>query len=269
MNAAPRRVPDGLSKTRVPGPWLRERRLSVCRRDGLEDERRPCSFTRPALPRAAIAVVAAPTDCEHHAVMTRPRQGTARASASRVELIPDERIGNYRIVCEREATGTGRLYEAQHLIVPRRAIIKITRTGRAMDQSRVVQALREASILESIAHPGVPIVYEAGCTRDLEPWFAFEANTGPTLEVLLGSGPFPVVAVAALLRDIADILEHAHARGVIHRGLRPSRIVISTGGRYPLCISDWSDAIVHDAATQVLPAISDASRSYVAPELLR
>jgi serine/threonine protein kinase len=196
-------------------------------------------------------------------------QGTARASSPGVELIPGERIGNYRIECERETIGTGLLYEAQHLVVPRRALIKVLPTERARDRSRVVQALREASILESIAHPGVPIIYEAGCLADREPWFAFEANHGPTLDLLLACGSFPVVAVAALLRDIADILEHAQARGVIHRGLRPSRIVVSVAGRYPLCIADWSDAIVHDAAAHAPQTIPDASRSYVAPELLR
>jgi len=201
--------------------------------------------------------------------MIQPRQGTERASPSGVELIAGERVGNYRIECEREASSARILYEAQHLVVPRRAIIKVIRTGRAVDQSRVVQALREASILESIAHAGVPIVYEAGCLRDGEPWFAVEANTGPTLDVLLRFGPFPLVAVAALLRDVADILEHAHARGVMHRGLRPSGVVIATDGRYPLCLADWSDAIVHDTATYVPQLISDASRSYIAPELLR
>jgi serine/threonine-protein kinase len=190
-----------------------------------------------------------------------------------VELIAGERIGNYRIEGEiegeRGTTGASLLYEAQHLVVPRRAIIKVIRTGLATDRSLVVQTLREASILESIAHPGVPIVYEAGCLRDREPWFAFEANSGLTLDALLAFGPFPVVVVAALLRDIADILEHAHDRGVIHRGLRPGRIVISTAGRYPLCIPDWSDAIVHDAQTLAPQVISDAARCYVAPELLR
>jgi serine/threonine-protein kinase len=180
-----------------------------------------------------------------------------------------ERIGNYRIECELQTAGSGLLYGVQHVVVPRRAIIKVVRAGLAIDQALVVQTLREASILESIAHPGVPILYEAGCLRDHRPWFAFEANSGPTLDVLLAFGPFPVVAVAALLRDIADILEHAHDRGVIHRGLRPDRIVISTAGRYPLCIPDWSDAIVHDAATHAPQVVSDASRSYVAPELLR
>jgi serine/threonine protein kinase len=186
-----------------------------------------------------------------------------------VELIPGERIGNYRIECTLRTTDSALFYEAQHLVVPRRAIVKVIRTGLATDEALVVQTLREASILESIAHPGVPIVYEAGCLRDHEPWFAFEANSGPTLDALLASSPLPLVAVAALLRDIADILEHAHERGVIHRRLRPNQIVISTAGRYPLCIPDWSDAIVHDAATHAPLQISDASRSYVAPELLR
>jgi serine/threonine protein kinase len=186
-----------------------------------------------------------------------------------VELIPGERIGNYRINCALSTTGSVLLYAAQHLVMPRRAIIKVIRTELATNQSLVVQTLREASILASIAHPGVPIVYEAGCMRDHEPWFAFESSSGPTLDALLASSPLPLIAVAALLRDVADILEHAHARGVIHRGLRPNQIVISTAGRYPLCIPDWSGAIVHDAATQIPQQISDASRSYVAPELLR
>jgi serine/threonine protein kinase len=56
---------------------------------------------------------------------------------------------------------------------------------------------------------------------------------------------------------------------VIHRGLRPNRVVNTAARRYPLCIPDWSEAIVHDAITYVPPAVLESSRSYVAPELLR
>jgi serine/threonine protein kinase len=186
-----------------------------------------------------------------------------------VELIPGACIGNYRIEYELASSGSGLLFEAQHVVVPRRAIVKIIRPGHATDPSRIVETLREARTLESIAHPGVPIVYEAGCLPHYGPWYAFEANSGPTLDALLASGPLPVVAVAALLRDIADILENAHHRGVIHRGLRPSRIVITAAGRNPLCIPDWGDAIVYDATSHAPQALTEAARSYIAPELLR
>jgi serine/threonine protein kinase len=186
-----------------------------------------------------------------------------------VEVIPGERIGNYRIERELGPSGAGLLLQAQHLVLPRRAIIKVVQTTFASDQQLVVQTLREASILELIAHPGVPIIYEAGLLPDRRPWFAFEANNGSTLDTLLASGALPVIDVAALLRDIADILEHAHQHGVIHRGLRPNRVVVTATRRYPLYIPDWSEAIVHDATTTVRQVVSEAARSYVAPELLR
>jgi serine/threonine protein kinase len=186
-----------------------------------------------------------------------------------VESSPGDRIGNYRIECELGLSGSGLLLAAQHVVLPRRAILKVVHTAFATVQSYIVQALREACILEAIAHPGIPILYEAGLLEDRRPWLAFEASTGPTLDDLLASGAFPLIEVAALLRDVAGILEHTHHRGVIHRGLRPDRIVITPDRRYPLCIPDWSEALVHDTTTPVRQIVPEGSRSYVAPELLR
>jgi eukaryotic-like serine/threonine-protein kinase len=182
------------------------------------------------------------------------------------ELAPDDRIGNYRVERELGPTGAGVLLLAQHLVLPRRVIIKVVHEAFAAMPPFVLQTLREACILEAIAHPGVPIVYESGLLRDRRPWFAFEVIAGPTLEELLAPGALPIVEVAGLLRDLSDILEHAHRRGVIHRGLRPDRVVITSERRYPLCIPDWSDAIAHDATTHLPQASSAGSSHYVAPE---
>ena len=184
-----------------------------------------------------------------------------------VELAPDDRIGNYRVEHELGPTGAGVLIQAQHLVLPRRVILKVVHEAFAAMPLFVLQILREACILEAIAHPGVPIVYESGLLRDRRPWFAFEVIAGPTLEELLAPGALPIVEVAGLLRDLSDILEHAHRRGVIHRGLRPERVVITSERRYPLCIPDWSEAIAHDATTHLPQASSEGSSHYVAPEL--
>ena len=180
---------------------------------------------------------------------------------------PDERIGNYRVETELGPTGAGILIQATHLVLPRKAIIKVVHSAFAAMQPYVLQTLREACILEAIAHPGVPVVYESGILPDRRPWFAFEIIAGPTLEELLAFGPVPVGEVAKLLRDLAEILEHAHRRGVLHRGLRPDRIVITPERRYPLCVPDWSEATAHDAVGQVPRAASEVGRCYLAPEL--
>ena len=150
--------------------------------------------------------------------------------------------------------------------MPRRANIKVVYAAFAGESPYLVQTLREACILEAISHPGVPIVYESGLLPDRRPWFAFELIHGPTLDDLLVPRALPIREVARVMRDLADILEHAHRRGVIHRGLRPDRIVMTTQRRFPLCIPDWSEAIAHDASASVPPP--DGSRAYVAPELV-
>jgi serine/threonine-protein kinase len=179
----------------------------------------------------------------------------------------DQRIGSYRVEAELGSTSWGTLLQARHAVLPRRAIIKVVQSEFAAMQPYALQTLREACIIEVIAHPGVPIVYESGVLGDRRPWFAFEWVAGSTLEELLAHGAMPAIEVAGLLRDLTDILEHAHRRGVIHCGLRPDRVVITTERRYPLCIPDWSEAIAHDATTHLPWAAGEGSRRYRAPEL--
>jgi serine/threonine protein kinase len=178
---------------------------------------------------------------------------------------PDDRIGNYRVEHELGPTGSGVLLQARHQVLPRRAIIKVVHAAFAGQSPYLVQTLREACMLEAIGHPGVPIVYESGLLRDRRPWFAFEVIHGPTLDEALIPRAMTIRDAARLMRDLADILEHAHRRGVIHRGLRPDRIVMTTHRRFPVCIPDWSEAIAHDASACVPPP--DGAHAYIAPEL--
>ena len=185
----------------------------------------------------------------------------------RVGYKAGDRIGHYRVEAELGASGAGLLVQAQHLVLPRRVLIKVVHPAFAAIQEHVVQILREACILEAIGHPGVPMIYESGVLRDRRPWFALEAISGPTLGEVLAPGPLGVAEVVAVIRDLAEILEHAHRRGVIHRGLRPERVVITGDRRYPVCIPDWSEAIAHDAAPHPLPPTPDHARAFAAPEL--
>ena len=203
------------------------------------------------------------------ATAARSHPGTAHAQAGGVEFSSGDRIGNYRVEGELGPTGPGLLLQAQHVVLPRRALIKVVRAAFATVQPYLVQMVREAWVLEAVAHPGVPIVYESGLLLDRRPWVAFEASGGRTLDALLAFGAFPLIEVAALMRDLSDILEHAHHRGVIHRGLRPDRILIGASARYPVCIPDWSEALVDPAASLVRLVVPEGFRSYVAPELLR
>lgn len=176
-----------------------------------------------------------------------------------------QRIGNYRVDGELGRDATAVVYEARHLVLPRRAIVKVMEAVEP-PHPLAVQLLREACILEALEHPGTVRVYESGLLADRRPWFAHERIDGATVADLLAGGRLEPGHAAVLLRDIAEVLEHAHRRGVVHCGLRPDRIVITGRSRgFPLCIVDWSDARVHDTNA---PMPDPDVREYAAPEVI-
>ena len=180
---------------------------------------------------------------------------------------PGDRIATYRVERELGSTTTGILYLAVHLVLPRRAVLKVAHAARA--QQFAVQLLREACVLEALSHPGILAVYESGLLEDRRPWFASELGEGTTLAERLLAGPLPSSEVATLIRDLASILEHAHKRGVVHRALRPDRVVLTRrGARTSVAIPDWSEARVHDSSATITFPARDA-RPYLAPELSR
>jgi serine/threonine-protein kinase len=175
------------------------------------------------------------------------------------------RIGNYRLIEERGRDASGVVHEARHIVLPRKAIVKVMETSEA--RPLALQLLREACILEALEHPGIVRVYESGLLPDRRPWFAHELVEGATVDDLVSAGPVEPSHAVILLRDIADVLEHAHRRGIVHCNLRPDLIVITGRTRgFPLCIVDWSDARAHDTSSRgPVPVL----REYVAPELVQ
>jgi serine/threonine protein kinase len=181
------------------------------------------------------------------------------------KLLQGERVGQYQIEHELGSMRTGVLYQVEHMVLPRRAMLKVVHAR--SPQAHGVQLLREACILEALQHPGVPAVYESGVLEDRRPWFTVERVEGSTVAEVLACGPMGAEEIAALIRDIAEILATAHRRGIFHCGLRPDRIVLTPSRRFPVCVSDWSDARTHDARSAHLPLAGTSH--YAAPELAR
>jgi serine/threonine-protein kinase len=183
-----------------------------------------------------------------------------------------DRIGLYVIECELATDTTGVTYRALHQVLPRRAIIKVMHAASiyppVIKQPLAVHVLREACILEALHHPGVTRLFESGMLPDRRPWFARELVEGQTMQSVIAAGTIETIDTIALLRDVAEVLDHAYRRGIIHCGLRPDRIVLTGRSRgYPVCITEWAEARAHDAALQGPYAPSPASWHYTSPEL--
>lgn len=181
-------------------------------------------------------------------------------------LATSERVGEYRIVSEVASTAAATTYIAVHAVLPRRAMLKVMASA---THRIAVRALREAYYLETMDHPGIARLYESALLPDRRPWFAREIVEGPTLATLF-TRPRPANAMELVerLRALAEILSHAHQRGIVHGSLRPDRVILTRRPRgFTLCICDWSDARAHDAApTPFVP--HPGAWHYAAPEVV-
>ncbi|MCX7699610.1 MAG: tetratricopeptide repeat protein, partial [Gemmataceae bacterium] len=142
------------------------------------------------------------------------------------------------IVEEIARGGMGRVYAGQELCLGREVAIKTLLPG--ADAARFVT---EARITARLPHPGIPPVHHLGRLADGTPWLAMKLGRGQPLAALLASCPSPSARVADLPRllqifeQIAQAVGFAHARGVIHRDLKPLNVMVGEFGEVQ--VMDW------------------------------
>jgi len=128
--------------------------------------------------------------------------------------------------------------------------------------------VQEASVLEDIRHPGIVRVFECNLLADRRPWIAMELVDGDTLmERLQRSGTLPPGEVCAVLAEVADVLASVHARGVIHRDLKPDNLIMTPFDRdYPLRVIDWGVARLGAVGRLTLDGLTPGTPIYMSPE---
>jgi len=101
------------------------------------------------------------------------------------------------------------------------------------------EMMRAQRLAEALKHPGVARIIERGVLADHRPWIATEVPSGLGLYEVIARRTLVVGEATSLIRDVADVLAYAHARGVIHRALTLRSITMRSGAAFPLCISEW------------------------------
>ncbi len=188
-------------------------------------------------------------------------------SVAPLQLGPGSMIGSYRIIREIGRGGMGTVFEAKHAVLPRRAAVKVMHGELCRQPGMATRVVQEAAILEEIQHPGLVRVYECNVLADHRPWIAMELVEGETLAERLARDPkLEWAEVASLIADVAEVLEAVHARGVVHRDLKPDNLLLTPGAEHAVRVIDWGIARLGPMGRLTLEGLTPGTPVYMSPE---
>ncbi len=187
-------------------------------------------------------------------------------------LPPGTRLGGFEVVSLIGTGGMGRVYLARDPRLDRQVAIKTV--GRdASDASARSALLREARHASRLSHPNICAIHEVG-EQDGIPFIVMEYVDGRPLLALAREGPMARDRALALAGQIAAAVAHAHERGIVHRDLKSSNIIV-TEDRGAVVLDfglarRLPDEDGRPTETSLGPPFGLAGTlSYMAPEVLR
>jgi serine/threonine-protein kinase len=127
--------------------------------------------------------------------------------------------------------GMGAVYRAEHLALGNTMAVKVLRSSHGAHADLVRRFQREAVAASQIRHPGIVEVTDFGRTPDGRFYLAMELVDGETLARRLARlGALPVPEALTLVRELAQALGAAHARGIYHRDIKPENVILTRDG---------------------------------------
>jgi serine/threonine-protein kinase len=180
--------------------------------------------------------------------------------------------GTYKVVDVLAEGGMGRLYEAEHVRIGRRYVVKIIHTPLAHRDDLKARFDREARAMAKVRSDHVIDVVDVLSAPDGRTCIITEKLEGQDLDRKLGGeGRLPVGEAVHLVRQACRGLASAHAQGIVHRDLKPSNLFLAkdAGGGTTLKILDFGVAKVGGDAEMTGTGVIVGTPAYMAPEQAR
>jgi tetratricopeptide (TPR) repeat protein/predicted Ser/Thr protein kinase len=183
-------------------------------------------------------------------------------------LPPGSRIGQrYEIVRLLGKGGMGHVYQAHDVELRRDVALKVIAPHMAAEPSAVERFKREIQLSTQVSHPNVLRVYDLGESDGLR-FLTMQYVEGESLsERMRRERPTPVLRAVAIFRQVCEGLAAAHAKGILHRDLKPQNVLVdASGGVY---LSDFGLATSASLSPMTRTGAVLGTPQYMSPEQVK
>jgi eukaryotic-like serine/threonine-protein kinase len=200
------------------------------------------------------------------------RRGLAKVKYSQAIAMIGKVVSHYRVTGKLGVGGMGIVYEAEDTKLPRRVALKFLPEELALDDGAARRLRREAETIALLNHPNICTVYEVD-EDDGVAFIAMERVEGVNLKLYMARKTLEPHECVDIGRQVAEALGAAHAKGVVHRDIKPGNIIVADNGQVK--VLDFGLArrfMLNDDTGEVLgvgstiPGRPIGTANYMAPE---
>ncbi len=181
-----------------------------------------------------------------------------------------EEFAGYRLESLLGHGGMSIVYRAEHLALGRTVALKLLAPQLTQDQAFRDRFSRESRLAAALDHPNIIPIYEAGEKEDTF-FIAMRYVPGSDLKTRIQrDGPMNLTQAAAIVSPVASALNAAHAKGLIHRDVKPANILLASGdgaeGEDHVYLSDFGIAKQTEARALTKTGVFVGTAEYASPE---
>ena len=192
-----------------------------------------------------------------------------RDTAAPPSAQPEPRIGSYRLIQQLGSGGMGSVFQAVHPETGLVVAVKILPRYLAKNPTLLQRFLREARSAEALEHPSIVAIYDRGADQGRH-YLVLEYVAGGDLhDRVKNFGPLGAAEAVAIIKAVAQGLEYAASRGVIHRDVKPANLLVTPEGAVKITdlglalqVEDEDERVTRDGTTV-------GTVDYMAPEQAR
>jgi formylglycine-generating enzyme required for sulfatase activity/predicted Ser/Thr protein kinase len=176
-------------------------------------------------------------------------------------------LGRFRVIGPLGRGGMAAVFRAEETTLGREVALKVLPAA-LMEQDGFLERFeREAQLIAQLEHPNIVPLYASGIDEGI-PWMALRLVTDGTLQERLEAGNLDVEAGLRVFAQVARALDHAHARGILHRDLKPQNVLL--GGDGTAYLADFGIARMLSGNSALTgTGMMLGTPSYMAPEQAR